>query len=186
MIRLMPSVTPVAMLARTLGSSTRRIVAIRVLPSANAASRMCAGTPCRPLRTETKIGGSAISDIIAPAARNDLPVMPPPSPTSETHAKRCSWNSARPTNAITMSGVPATISIADSTTRVSQRGRPYSTSHSAEQIASGAAIAIPIAASSSVPSSGSRKPPVWFCARPAAGRLKISAGLRYWMPRTPM
>ena len=73
MMRLMPSVTPVAMLARTLGSSTRRIVAMRVLPSAKAASRMCAGTACRPSRVATNSGGSAISDIIAPAARKDLP-----------------------------------------------------------------------------------------------------------------
>ena len=34
MIRPMPSIAPVAMLGRAAGSSTRRIVAILVLPSA--------------------------------------------------------------------------------------------------------------------------------------------------------
>ena len=73
MMRLIPSVTPVAMFERTLGSSTRRIVVMRVLPSANAASRRCVGTACRPSRVAAKIGGRAISDIIAPAARNERP-----------------------------------------------------------------------------------------------------------------
>ncbi len=77
MMRLTPSVAPVAMFERTLGSSTRRIVAIRVLPSAKAASRMCAGTACSPSRVATYSGGSAISDIIAPAAMNDRPYTPP-------------------------------------------------------------------------------------------------------------
>ena len=61
------------MFERTLGSSTRRIVAMRVLPSANAASRMCAGTACRPSRVAVNSGGSAISDIIEPAAMNERP-----------------------------------------------------------------------------------------------------------------
>ena len=74
MMRLMPSVTPVAMFERTLGSSTRRIVAMRVLPSAKAASRMCAGTACRPSRVAVNIGGSAISDIIAPGREERAPV----------------------------------------------------------------------------------------------------------------
>ena len=73
MMRLTPSVTPVAMFERTLGSSTRRIVAIRVLPSAKAASRMCVGTARRPSRVAMNSGGSAISDIIAPAAMNERP-----------------------------------------------------------------------------------------------------------------
>ena len=74
MMRLTPSVTPVAMFERTLGSSTRRIVVMRVLPSAKAASRMCVGTACSPSRVAAKIGGSAISDIIAPAAMNERPI----------------------------------------------------------------------------------------------------------------
>ena len=88
MMRLMPSVTPVAMFERTLGSSTRRIVAMRVLPSANAASRMCAGTACSPSRVAVKIGGSAISDIIAPAAMNELPNTPPPEAVNENGRER--------------------------------------------------------------------------------------------------
>ena len=44
---------------------------------------MCAGTACRPSRVAVKIGGRAISDIIAPAARNDLPYTPPPEAVKE-------------------------------------------------------------------------------------------------------
>ena len=72
------------------------------------------------------IGGSAISDIIAPAAKNDLPNTPPPAALNENGAKMPSWKIDRPNSAITMSGVPATISMLDSTTRASQVGRPYS------------------------------------------------------------
>ena len=137
MMRLTPSVTPVAMFERTLGSSTRRIVAMRVLPSAKAASRMCAGTACRPSRVAVNIGGSAISDIIAPAAMNERPNTPPPAAVNENGANRPSWKIARPNSAITMSGVPATISMLDSTTRASHVGRPYSAIHSALPTASG-------------------------------------------------
>ena len=73
MMRLIPSVTPVAMFERTPGSSTRRIVVMRVFPSAKAASRMWPGTACSPSRVAAKIGGRAISDIIAPAAMNERP-----------------------------------------------------------------------------------------------------------------
>ena len=73
MIRLMPSVTPVPMCDRTRGSTTRRIVVIFVLPSANAASRMCIGTDCRPSRVAAKTGGSASSDIMIPAIANERP-----------------------------------------------------------------------------------------------------------------
>ncbi len=54
-------------------ATTRRIVAILVLPSAKAASRMCAGTDCSPSLVAMYSGGKAISDIIAPAARNERP-----------------------------------------------------------------------------------------------------------------
>ena len=47
MMRLMPSVTPVAMFERTLGSSTRRIVAAARLAERVARPRACApGTAC--------------------------------------------------------------------------------------------------------------------------------------------
>ena len=59
---------------------------MRVLPSAKAASRMCAGTACSPSRVAVKSGGSAISDIIAPAAMNDLPKTPPPEALNENGA----------------------------------------------------------------------------------------------------
>ncbi len=86
------------------------------------------------------------------------------------------WNTASPKIAITMSGVPATTSMLDSTTRASQLGRPYSDSHTALASASGSANAMPISVNSSVPSSGSRKPPdpAWVVL--GSGRLKIRLG----------
>ena len=75
----------------------------------------------------------------------------------------------RPKIASTMLGAPPTISIADSTARASPAGRPYSTSHTAIATPSGPAIAVPIAVTSSVPSIGSRKPPVALCLTSAVG-----------------
>ena len=56
-----------------------------------------------------------------------------------------------PKIASTMLGTPAIISIADSTARASQRGRAYSDSHAASATPAGAAIAMPIAVTISVP-----------------------------------
>src|ERR1700685_952251 len=105
------------------------------------------------------MGGSASSDIIAPAAMNELPYTPPPSAVNENGASSDSWNTASPKIAITMSGVPATISMLDSTTRASQVGRPYSAIQTALASASGSASAMPMIVSTIDPSSGSRKPP---------------------------
>ena len=71
-----------------------------------------------------------------------------------------------------MSGVPATISMPDSTARASHDGRPYSTIHIAAATASGVAIAIPITVSRTVPSIGSRKPPDDFWS--GRGRLRVA------------
>ncbi len=137
------------MFERTLGSSTRRIVAIRVLPSANAASRMCAGTACSPSRVAANSGGSAISDIIAPAGDERAPEHAAAfGGERERREQADSWKTARPKSAITMSGVPATISIVDSTTRASHVGRPYSAIQTALASASGNASTMPITVSS--------------------------------------
>ncbi len=156
---------------------------IRVLPSANAASRMCAGTACRPSLVAAKTGGIASSDIIAPAARNERPYTPPPSAVNDSGENTPSWKIARPNSAITMSGVPATISMLDSTTRASQLGRPYSAIHTALATASGSARTMPMTVSSSVPSSGSRKPPEPAWLELTCGRLNSRPGRRYWIPR---
>ena len=71
--------------------------------------------------------GSAMSDIIAPAVRNERPNTAPPWAVKERIEKMPCWKSARPKMAMTMSGVPATISMPDSTARASHDGRPYST-----------------------------------------------------------
>ena len=78
---------------------------------------------------------------------------------NENGANSESWKTASPKIAITMSGVPATISMLDSTTRASQLGRPYSAIHTALASASGSASTMPITVSSMVPISGSRNPP---------------------------
>ena len=68
-----PIIEPVMMSGRTAGSSTRRIVAIFVLPTAYEASRTWLGIACRPSRTLVTTSGSASSDSIAPAGKNPLP-----------------------------------------------------------------------------------------------------------------
>ena len=98
-----------------------------------------------------------------------------------------SWKIATPNSASTMSGVPATISMLDSTTLANAcRARPtwpYSATQIALATASGKASTIPIAVSSSVPTSGSRMPPVWACEVPTAGRVTSRLGVRYSIPR---
>ena len=76
-------------------------------------------------------------------------------------AERGAGEDHEPKIARTIDGVPAIISTADSTTRASATGRPYSVSQTAIATPSGSAIAMPSAATSSVPISGSRKPPVF-------------------------
>ncbi len=124
---------------------------MRVLPSAHDASRTWVGIAISPSRAAPKTSGSAISDIIAPAARNERPKTPPPEAVNESGARIGSWKIARPKIAMTMSGVPATTSIPDSTARASGAGLPYSTSQTADATASGTAIAIPMIVSTIVP-----------------------------------
>ncbi len=95
---------------------------MRVLPSAHDASRSWVGIAISPSRVAPKTSGSAISDIIAPAAMNERPKTPPPEAVNDSGARIGSWKIARPKIAMTMSGVPATTSIPDSTARASRRG----------------------------------------------------------------
>ena len=121
------------------------------------------------------ISGSATSDRIAPAAKNERPNTTPP----ELRLRKPSAGLEKttvPNSASTIDGVPATISTADSVSRASANGRPYSLSHTAVATPSGSAIAIAIAATSSVPSSGSRKPPVWVSLKPAVGWVTSRLG----------
>ena len=124
----------------------------------------------------------AISDIIAPAAMNERPKTPPPAAVKEKGANSESWKIVSPNSAITTSGVPAMISMLDSTTRASRAGRPYSTIHSAQPIASGVASSRPISVRISVPNSGSRKPPLPAWERLTWGRLKIRLGAQVLRP----
>jgi hypothetical protein len=87
--------------------------------------------------------GSAISDIIAPAAKNERPNTALPSAVNDRKDRICWENRSSPKIASTMLGVPATISIPDSTERASQDGRPYSVSHTAAPTPSGSAISVP-------------------------------------------
>ena len=125
-IRPMPSAVPVAMPGRAAGSSTRRIVAALVLPSAYEASRTWRGIACSASRVAPTISGSAINAIIAPAVKNERPKTAPPSAVNDRKLKNCCENRIRPKIASTMLGVPATTSTADSTARASQNGRAYS------------------------------------------------------------
>src|SRR2546423_15510282 len=93
---------------------------------------------------------------------------------------------SRPNSASTMSGIPASISIADSVARASEKGRPYSLSHTAITTPSGKAIAVPSIAMTTVPINGSKKPPVWLSENPAVGLVTSSDGERYLMPWTSM
>ena len=131
MMRLIPSVTPVATFERTLGRSTRRIVVIRVLPSANAASRRWAGKGLDAVAGRREHGGQREQRHHDPGRDERLPVDASAFRGKEKGANRLSWKIDRPNSAITMSGVPATISMLDSTTRASQLGRPYSAIHTA-------------------------------------------------------
>ena len=109
-----------------------------------------------------------------------------PSPVGERKLKKLCWKISRPKIASTMLGVPATISIPDSTARASPLGRPYSVSQTAIPTPTGAAIAVPRTATTKVPRTGSRKPPLSPWPSPAWGCPSRSESLRYWMPRTNM
>ena len=140
---------------------------------------MWSGIDCRPSRVAAKTIGRAISDIIAPAVRNERPKTAPPAAVNDIQPKMLCWKRTRPKSAITMSGVPAMISIPESISRASQVGRPYSTIHVAAPIAIGVAITIPISVIKIVPSSGSRKPPLDDWSTSAVGLLRSSWGRRY-------
>ena len=105
--------------------------------------------------------GRATNESIAPAAKNERPSTIPPVVWLRNPSAGASNNSV-PNRASTIDGVPASISIVDSATRASARGRANSLSHTAIAIPSGVATIIAIAATIIVPSSGSRNPPVWF------------------------
>jgi hypothetical protein len=122
-----------------------------------------------------------------PAMRNDCPVTDPLLALPERNANRGRANSSRPNSASTMLGTPAIISIADSTTRASHRGRAYSTSHTAMPTPQGSAIAMPIAVRMNVPISGSLKPPEcrsWSA--PVAGDSTNRLGRSAEIPLTSM
>ena len=129
MIRPMPSTMPLAMLGLIEGSSTRRIVVARVLPSAYEASRRRGGSCASASRVAPTTSGSASSDIMMPATKNDCPVTSPSLARWERKPRKLRANSSRPKIANTMLGTPAIISIDDSTARANPDGRPYSDSH---------------------------------------------------------
>ena len=89
-----------------------------------------------------------------------------------------------PNRARTTDGSPASISTVDSATRASPVGRPNSLSHTAIPTPTGTAIAIAITPTITVPSSGSRKPPVWPSLRPVVGLVTSRLGRRYRIPST--
>ncbi len=95
-MRLMPSVTPVAMFERTLGMQhppNRRDP--RLAERERRLAHVC-GHRLQPVARGRIHGGSASSDIIAPAAMNERPYTPPPSEVNENGASSDSWKSARP------------------------------------------------------------------------------------------
>ena len=130
-MRPMPSAVPVAMPGRAAGSSTRRIVAAFVLPSAYEASRTCRGIACSASRVRAhdqrqrdqrhhRAGGEERAAEHGAALGGE-----------RQEAEEPFENRIRPKIASTMLGVPATTSTADSTARASQNGRAYSASHTA-------------------------------------------------------
>ncbi len=92
---------------------------------------MRAGSCNSASREAPTTSGSASTDIMIPALRNDWPLTVPllALPERNPNSGRAKINS--PNSASTMLGIPAIVSIADSTARASHRGRAYSTSHTA-------------------------------------------------------
>ena len=86
-IRPMPSAVPVAMPGRAPGSSTRRIVAALRLAERVGRLATWRGIACSASRVAPTISGSAISDIIAPAAKNERPKTAPPSAVNDRKPK---------------------------------------------------------------------------------------------------
>ena len=98
---------------------------------------------------------------MAAAAKNERPNTTPPDVRLRKPSHGAS-NSSVPNSARRIEGVPASISIVDSTTRASAAGRPNSLSQTAIAIPTGTAIAIDMIAITTVSSSGSKNPPVWL------------------------
>ena len=180
MMRLTPSVTPVAMFERTLGSSTRRIVAIRVLPSAKAASRMCAGHRPQPVaggdeqrrqrdQRHHRAGGDERAAVDAAAfgaerqRREDAELEDRQRRTARARCPACPRRSRCSTR--------RSARASDASARPARTRRPRSRSRRA----SGKASAMPITVSSSVPIRGSRMPPVCACEVLIAGRVTQQA-----------
>ena len=156
-----PSAAPVEMFGRTAGSRTRRIVAILRLAQRRRTPRARArGIACRPSRVAPKTIGSAISDIIAPAVRNERPKTAPPCGGERQRREDAAAGRAPGRRSRSRCrACPATTSMPDSTARASHAGRPYSTIHTAVATAIGVAITMPMTVSRTVPRIGSRKPP---------------------------
>ena len=89
-----------------------------------------------------------------------------------------------PNRARTIDGMPAIASIVDSAARASAAGRPNSESQTAIATPAGRAIAIAIAATIAVPSSGSSTPPVLFWLKPTFGGVVSSSRFTYLSPWT--
>ncbi len=122
-------------------------------------------------RVAPTTSGSAISDIIAAAAMNERPKTAPPSALKVRKPKIPWKKTSRPKIASTMLGVPAMISIADSTARASPEGRPYSVSQTAIVTPIGTAISDRHDQQERVPISGSRKPPLFALVEVGVGAL---------------
>ena len=114
------------------------------------------------------ISGSATSESIAAAPKNERPKTTP-SVVAAEEAERRAREDQRAEQRQDDRGLPAIVSIVDSATRASAVGRPYSVSQTAMPTPTGRAIAIAIAPTISVPISGSRKPPVVAWLKPAFG-----------------
>ncbi len=110
--------------------------------------------------------------------KNDVPVTAPLAAFWERKPRKPWENTSSPKIASTTLGTPAIISIADSTARASRECCPYSVSHAASAIPTGAAIAMPIAVTRNVPTIGSRKPPAWLCCSDGAGDCTNRLGRR--------
>ena len=120
---------------------------------------MRAGSCASASRVAPTISGSASSAMTMPGDEERLP--------GDRSLRRCSARGSRESGLgedqqpedreHDRSGCPAIISIADSTARASQRGRPYSTATPRSPTPSGAAIAMPIAVTINVPDRSGRE-----------------------------
>ena len=92
---------------------------------------MAAGSPAAPRGRWPTTSGSATSESIAPAAKNERPKTTPPDVAAEEAERGCSEKISVPNSARTIDGVPAIISIVDSASARERDGRPYSLSQTA-------------------------------------------------------